>query len=230
MLNLNIIDLFKAKVHFGHLKRFVCPKMSKYIHHVNNKISIIDLNMTSKYFGDALNFIIDIIKNNGTILFVGSKKQASNVVKICANDVNMPYVDYRWLGGTLTNYRTVRQSVKKLKTLEDSVKDKNSDFLTKKEVLYINRNIEKLKLNFDGIRNMKALPDALFIIDVKYESIAVKEANKLSIPIIGIVDTNSDPSTIDYPIPGNDDSVEAINLYLSLIKDAIFSVKKNINS
>lgn len=228
MLDLNIIDLFKAKVHFGHLKRFICPKMSKYIHHVNNKISIIDLNMTFKHLINALNFTTELAKNNGVILFVGSKKQASNVVESYSNDIQMPYVNYRWLGGTLTNYKTIKQSIKKLKTLEESVKDKNSEFLTKKEILFINRNITKLKLNFEGIRNMKSLPDALFVIDVRYESIAVKEAKKMSIPVIGIVDTNSDPSNIDYPIPGNDDSVEAIKLYLSLMKDSILNSKKKL--
>ena len=229
MLNLDIVDLFKAKVHFGHLKRFVSPKMLEYVHHINNKISIINLNITFKNLIRALDFAKQVIENNGSILFVGTKKQATNLVSEYSLEMGMPDVNYRWLGGTLTNYMTIKQSVKNLKSLEENLNSKDSELFTKREVLHIKKNIEKLKLNFDGIRNMKNLPYALFVIDVRHENIAVREAKKLNIPIIGIVDTNADPSFIDYIIPGNDDSIESIQLYLSLFRNVVLSSNKKDN-
>jgi len=228
MNDITVVDLFKAKVHFGHLKKFVSPKMVKYVYHVHNKISIINLDLTLDALKNAMTFVKGIIKKNGTILFVGTKKQARNIVFNKAIEMGMPYINYRWLGGTLTNYGTIKKSIDKLRELEEQVKNDNFKHLTKKENLMINRKLTKLKLYLDGIKDMKKLPDALFIIDVSYESIAVLEAKKLSIPIIGIVDTNSDPDNIDYLIPGNDDSIESINLYLSTISNFITSISSKV--
>lgn len=225
MINVSVSDLFKSKVHFGHLKRYVSPKMFKYIHSINNKISIIDLDLTSKMLSNALFFVNSIIEKNGTILFVGTKKQASKLIKIYAEKIDMPYVNFRWLGGLLTNYKTMRNSIDKLKELESNLSPENNFKFTKKELLILNRKLNKLKLNLDGIRNMQKLPDALFIIDVNYESIALLEAKRLSIPVIGIVDTNSDPDFVDYIIPGNDDSTDSINFYLKTFSDFIFLKK-----
>lgn len=225
MINVSVSDLFKSKVHFGHLKRYVSPKMFKYIHSINNKISIIDLDLTSKMLSNALFFVNSIIEKNGTILFVGTKKQASKLIKNYAEKIDMPYVNFRWLGGLLTNYKTMRNSIDKLKELESNLSPENNFKFTKKELLILNRKLNKLKLNLDGIRNMQKLPDALFIIDVNYESIALLEAKRLSIPVIGIVDTNSNPDFVDYIIPGNDDSTDSINFYLKTFSDFIFLKK-----
>lgn len=214
MSNISISDLFLAKVHFGHLKRFVSPKMSKYIYCVNNKISIINLDFTLKLLNDALVFANNVIKNNGVILLVGTKRQARKLIKEYAEKISMPYVNFRWLGGLLTNYKTIKNSIDKLKELESNLKSESSKKFTKKEILILNRKINKLKLSLDGIRNMGKLPDALFIIDVNYEAIALLEAKRLSIPVIGVVDTNSNPDLVDYVIPGNDDSADSIKFYL----------------
>ncbi len=226
MNEISVIDMFKAKVHFGHLKRFTSPKMFKYIHSINNKMSIINLDLTLKLMIRALNFIEDIIKSNGTILFVGTKRQSTKFIKIYADKINMPYVNFRWLGGLLTNFKTIKKSVDKLNNLEKIKKENNFKYLIKKEALKTNKRLNKLKLNLDGIKNMEKIPDAIFIIDVNYESIALLEAVKLSIPVIGVVDTNSNPDNVDYIIPGNDDSVDAINFYLNVVCKHILSLKK----
>ncbi len=225
--SVSISDLFNAKVHFGHLKRFVSPKMFKYIHSVNNKISIINLDLTLQLLNRSLDFVSNVIKNDGVILFVGTKKQARKLVKEYAESVNMPYVNFRWLGGLLTNYKTIKNSIDKLKELELTLSDSGDKKFTKKELLILNRKLNKLKLNLDGIRNMTKLPDALFIIDVNYEIIALLEANRLSIPVIGIVDTNSNPDNVDYLIPGNDDSADSIKYYLETFCSFISKVSKN---
>jgi len=173
----------------------------------------------------ALNFITNIIKNNGNILFVGTKKSASNLIKYYSEKINMPYVSTRWLGGSLTNYNTIKKSINKLKVLEENFNKNKLTYLTKKEILKENKKLKRLNLNFEGIKNMINLPQALFIIDTNYESIAVLEAKKLNIPIIAIVDSNSNPDNIDYIIPGNDDSTDAINLYLSIISNHIIKIK-----
>lgn len=227
MNEISIIDMFKAKVHFGHLKRFTSPKMFKYIHSINNKISIINLDLTLKSMIHALNFIENVINKNGTILFVGTKRQSRKVIKNYSDKMDMPYVNFRWLGGLLTNFKTIKESVAKLNDLEKMKKKDDFKHLIKKEALIMNKRLNKLKLNLDGIKNMKKIPDALFIVDVNYESIALLEAIKLSIPIIGIVDTNSDPDNIDYVIPGNDDSVDSIDFYLNVVCNHILSLKKN---
>ena len=226
MKEISVIDLFKSKIHFGHLKRFVSPKMFKYIHNTNNNMSILNLDLTLNAIKITLNFIENIISNNGNILFVGTKKSASNLVKMYAEKITMPYVSFRWLGGSLTNYNTIKKSILKLKELEENVNKNKLTYLTKKEILNENKKLKKLKLNFEGIKNMNSLPTALFIIDVNYESIAVLEAKKLGIPIIGIVDSNSNPDNIDYIIPGNDDSSDAIKFYLSTIVDHILKIKE----
>lgn len=226
MNNISVVDLFKAKVHFGHLKRFVSPKMMKYVYSVDNKISIINLDLTLKMLTKALNFIENIVKNNGVILFVGTKRQASTLVKFYSEKMSMPYVNFRWLGGLLTNYKTIKASVDKLKELEDNVGKETLEHLTKKEILMVSRKLKKLKLNLDGIKNMKVLPDALFIIDVNYESTALLEAKKLSIPVIGIVDTNSNPDNIDYLIPGNDDATDSIRFYLDVVSNHVLKLKQ----
>jgi len=226
MSEISVVDMFKAKVHFGHLKRFVSPKMTKYVYGMNNKISIINLDLTLKLMVRTLNFVEKIIKNNGVILIVGTKRQASKLVKEYSEKVDMPYVNFRWLGGLLTNYKTIKKSVEKLYELEEKKEKNNFGHLTKKEGLITNRKLDKLKLNLDGVKNMKGLPDALFIIDVNYESTALLEAVKLSIPVIGIVDTNSNPDNVDYVIPGNDDSMDSIRFYLDIICNHILSLKK----
>jgi len=227
MKEISIVDMFNAKIHFGHLKRFMSPKMTKYVHSVNNKISIINLDLTLKFMTKSLNFIESIIKNNGVILFVGTKRQASTLIKTYAEKIDMPYVNFRWLGGLLTNYKTIKKSIKKLNDLEESKIKDDFQHLTKKEILMVNRKLDKLRLNLNGIKNMKGLPDALFLIDVNYESIALAEAQKLSIPVIGIVDTNSNPDGVDYLIPGNDDSTDSIKFYLDVICNHITSIKNN---
>ena len=229
MKEISIVDMFNAKVHFGHLKRFMSPKMTKYIYSINNKISIINLDLTLKFMIKSLNFVESIIKNNGVILFVGTKRQSSKLIKEYAEKVDMPYVNFRWLGGLLTNYKTIRKSIKKLNELEESNAKNDFHHLTKKEILMINRKLDKLRLNLNGIKNMKGLPDALFLIDVNYEAIALAEAIKLSIPIIGVVDTNSNPDGVDYLIPGNDDSMDSIKFYLDMVCEHIASIKSNIN-
>ncbi len=226
MKEVTVSDLFKAKIHFGHLNRFVSPKMFKYIHTVNNKMSIINLDYTLKFMRNALNFIEKIILNNGVILFVGTKRQASGLIKVYSEKMNMPYVNFRWLGGSLTNYKTIRKSILTLDELEDKFNKNKLIHLTKKEILNEQKKLKKLKLNFDGIRKMTKLPDALFILDVKYERIALLEAKKLLIPIIGIVDTNSNPDDVDYFIPGNDDSTDSINFYLNIISKHILKLQE----
>lgn len=232
MNDISISDLFNAKVHFGHLKRFVSPKMFKYVHSVNNKISIINLDLTLKMLNNALEFVNNVIKNDGVILFVGTKRQARKLVKEYAEKINMPYVNFRWLGGLLTNYKTIKNSIDRLKELELSLSNENDKKFTKKELLVLNRKLNKLKLSLDGIRNMDKIPDALFIIDVNYESIALLEASKLSIPVIGIVDTNSSPDLVDYLIPGNDDSTDSIKFYLETFCKFISETfnKKSVNN
>ena len=221
-IKITITDLFKAKIHFGHTKKFVSPKMIKYIHEINNKISIINLDLTLKLLTQSLNFIENIIKNDGTILFVGTKRQASKIIKTYSEKISMPYVENRWLGGLLTNYKTIKNSVKEL---ESNIEKNNFKHLTKKEMLNTNKQLNKLRLKFNGIKNMENIPDALFIIDINYEKTALLEANKLNIPVIGIVDTNSDPDKIDYIIPGNDDSTDSINFFMNIIAEQIINIK-----
>jgi small subunit ribosomal protein S2 len=200
--------------------------MAPYIFGVRDKIHIINLDETVKLFNDALNVISSISANHGKVLFVGTKRAAQTVIREEAIRAGMPYVDHRWLGGMLTNYKTIRQSIKRLRQLEELTQDEAyMASVTKKEMLVLNREKEKLENAIGGIKNMGGLPDALFIIDVEYERIAIQEANRLSIPVIGIVDTNSNPDGVDYVIPGNDDAIRSIHLYTSSIADTIIEAR-----
>lgn len=219
-------QLLESGVHFGHQKRRWDPRMKPYIFTERNNIYIIDLQQTIKLIDDAYNFVRDIVSKNGTILFVGTKKQAQESINSEAEKCGMPYVNFRWLGGTLTNFNTINQRVKRLFQFEEMKKSGQFSLLPKKEVIILKREQEKLVRLLTGIKNMDTLPDALFIIDPKRERNAVAEAKKLSIPIVAVVDTNCNPEEIDYIIPGNDDAIRAIKLLTSVISDAVIEGKK----
>lgn len=221
-------QLLEAGVHFGHQSRYWDPKMSQYIFTKNQKIHIINLDVTLQLLQDALNFASSLAAKKGKILFVGTKQAAQEIITEEAERCHMPYVSHRWLGGMLTNYKTIRQSIKRLKDLEEMRDHGDLAKMTKKEALMLTREIDKLEKSLGGIKNMGGLPDALFVIDVGHEKIAVSEANKLKIPVIGIVDTNNSPEGIDYVIPGNDDSIRAIKLYANSFANVILDARGNI--
>jgi small subunit ribosomal protein S2 len=214
-------QMLEAGVHFGHQTRFWNPKMAPYIFGHRNKIHIVNLEKTLVMYQDAMKFVKQLASNKGTILFVGTKRQAREIVKEEAIRCGAPYVDYRWLGGMLTNFKTVKVSIKRLKEMEIILADGSLEKLPKKEALGIQREVVKLERSLGGIKELNGLPDALFIIDVGYQKGAVTEANKLGIPIIGVVDTNHSPDGITHVIPGNDDSSRAIRLYARGVADAI---------
>lgn len=218
-------DMLKAGVHFGHQTRHWNPKMSGYIYGSRNKIHIINLEKTLPLLKDALNFLGGIAAKKGKILFVGTKQAAHEIVKEEAQRCHMPYVDHRWLGGMLTNYKTIRQSIKRLKELESMFEKSSFGRLTKKEILNLTRDKQKLERSLGGIKNMGGLPDAIFVIDVGHENIAIAEANRLSIPVVGIVDTNNTPDGVSYVIPGNDDSLRSIQLYTKCVADCILEAR-----
>lgn len=219
-------QLFEAGVHFGHRTCFREPKMAPYIYGVRNGISIIDLEKTREYITEALNYIAKIAARPGSkLLFVGTKRAAQELIKEQALRCGMPYVNHRWLGGLLTNYRTIRQSIKRLKELEVQSKDGSFNQLTKKEALNLQRQMDKLERSLGGIKDMSGLPDALFVIDRGYEHIAICEAQKLKIPVVSIVDTNHSPEGIDYVIPGNDDASRAITLYTQMVSETILEAR-----
>jgi small subunit ribosomal protein S2 len=220
MAKVTMRDLLKAGVHFGHQSRYWNPKMSKFIFGARNKIHIINLEHTLPALNGALDVVKGMATNKNKILFVGTKRAASKIVQEEASRAGMPYVNHRWLGGMLTNYKTIRQSIRRLRDLEAQAQDGTFAKLTKKEALMRQREMEKLERSIGGIKDMGGLPDALFVIDVDHERIAVNEANKLGIPVIGIVDTNSNPDGIDYIIPGNDDALRAIQIYAKAAADA----------
>jgi len=220
-LNITLRDMLKAGVHFGHQTRHWNPQMGQYIYGARNKIHIINLEKTLPMLVDALNFIGGIASKKGRILFAGTKSAAQDIVTEEASRCAMPYVSHRWLGGMLTNYKTIRHSIRKLKDLEAMFEKNNFGKLTKKEILELTREKAKLERGLGGIKKMGGLPDALFVIDVGHEKIAIAEANRLKIPVIGIVDTNNSPDGVDYIIPGNDDSVRAIQLYTQAVAEAI---------
>lgn len=220
MTAVSMKDMLKAGVHFGHQTRYWNPKMKQYIFGARNKIHIINLEHTVPAFNEALAAIQSLASRNKKILFVGTKRSAGKIIKEQAERCGMPYVDHRWLGGMLTNYKTIRGSIKRLRDLEAQETDGTLDRLTKKEALMRRRAKEKLERSIGGIKDMAGLPDAMFVIDVDHERIAITEANSLRIPVIGVVDTNSNPDGIDYPIPGNDDAIRAIHLYASAVADA----------
>jgi small subunit ribosomal protein S2 len=213
--------MLEAGVHFGHQTRYWNPKMGQYIFGERNKIHIINLEQTLPMFNDSLNFIGKMASKGGKILFIGTKRSAREAVQEAAISCKMPYVNHRWLGGMLTNFKTVKQSIRRLKELEKMSEDGTFQKIGKKEVLMLSREREKLERSLGGIKDMKGLPDAIFVIDVGYEKIAVQEANKLGIPVIGVVDTNNSLEGIDYVIPGNDDAIRAIQLYVSAAADAV---------
>jgi small subunit ribosomal protein S2 len=219
-------QLLEAGVHFGHQTRRWNPKMKKYIFTERNGIYIIDLQKTVKKVEEAYNFVKELAANGGKILFVGTKKQAQDSVKEEAERCGMFYVNQRWLGGTLTNFATIQKRIKRLKEIQRMEEDGTFDVLPKKEVVKLKKELERLEKFLGGIKEMKELPDALFVIDPRKERIAVAEARKLNIPIIGIVDTNCDPDEIDYVIPANDDAIRAVKLLTSKIADAILEAKQ----
>jgi small subunit ribosomal protein S2 len=218
-------QMLEAGVHFGHQTRYWHPKMAPYIFGERNKIHIINLEKSLPMFNDSLNFLGKIAADGGKILFVGTKRSARDVVGEEARRCNMPYVNHRWLGGMLTNFNTVKQSIKRLKDIESMRADGSIDRLNKKEGLMVVREQEKLERSLGGIKEMNRMPDAMFVIDVGYEKIAVAEANKRGIPVVAVVDSNNSPEGIDYVIPGNDDAMRAIQLYVAAIADGIIEAK-----
>jgi len=225
MADINMRQMLEAGVHFGHQTRYWSPKMAPYIFGSRNKIHIINLEATLPLFQEAMNFLGSITAAKGTVLFVGTKRQASKLVREQAQRCGCPFVDHRWLGGMLTNFKTVKNSIARLIELDELNSSGAIARLSKKEALSLERQRSKLDRSLSGIRDMKSLPDCVFIIDVEHEKIAVAEAKKLKIPLVGIVDTNSSPEGIDYPVPGNDDAIRAIRLYLSHAADAILEAK-----
>ena len=226
-MDISIEQMLKAGVHFGHQTRFWNPKMENYIFGDRNKVHIINLEKTLELLKPSIDFCSQLAASNNRILFVGTKRAASRVIKEEAERCNMPYVNYRWLGGMLTNWGTISNSIKKLQKIESDLKSENRGF-TKKELLKMGIQRDKLQRSLGGISEMKKIPDLVFIIDTNYESLAIKESIKLGIPIIAILDTNSDPTGIDYPIPGNDDARRSINLYCELLKSTIKDAEKFI--
>jgi small subunit ribosomal protein S2 len=218
-------QMLEAGIHFGHQTRFWNPKMAPYIFGHRNKIHIINLEKTLAKFNEAVSFIKKMSAKRGTVLFVGTKRQAREILAEEAQRAGMPFVDERWLGGMLTNFKTVKLSLKRLKDMEQMAVDGAFEKINKKEALMLQRELVKLQKSLGGIKDMTALPDAIFVIDVGYHKIAVTEANKLGIPVIGVVDTNHSPIGIDYVIPGNDDSSRAIRLYARGVADAILEGK-----
>jgi small subunit ribosomal protein S2 len=214
-------QMLEAGVHFGHQTRYWNPKMAPYIFGHRNKIHIINLEKTLELYQGALKFVRQLAANKGSVLFVGTKRQAREIVHEEAVRCNMPYVDHRWLGGMLTNFKTVKQSIKRLKEMEGMAEDGSLERLSKKEALGIQRETAKLQRSLGGIKDLGSLPDALFIIDVGYHKGAVTEAVKLGIPVVAVIDTNHSPDKIDYVIPGNDDSSRAIRLYARGMADAV---------
>ena len=216
----SIKDLLQAGVHFGHQQRFWNPKMDEYIFDTRKQISIINLEITQEHLSAAASKVEDICSKGNKILFVGTKRSASKTIKEEASQIGLPYVDKRWLGGTLTNWKTIRGSIRRLIDIEEMISSGRIEKLIKKEAVEIQKEYTKLKASVGGIKDMKGLPDAIFVVDVKYEKIAVLEAKKMGIPVIGIVDTNSDPDGIDTIIPANDDAIRSIRLITKVIADA----------
>ena len=222
-------EMLEAGVHFGHQTRFWNPKKAPYIYGHRNKIHIINLEKTQPLFLDAMKFIRQLAAKRGTILMIGTKRQARDVIAMEAKRAGMPYVDQRWLGGMMTNFKTVKGSLKRLKEMQAQI-ESGTEIRIKKEALMFQRDLAKLEKDIGGIQNMTALPDAMFVIDVGYHKIAIAEAKKLGIPIIGVVDTNHSPIGIDYVIPGNDDSSKAVALYARAVADAVLEGKANASN
>ena len=227
-MSVTMRQMLEAGVHFGHQTRYWNPKMSPFIFGARNKIHIINLEKSLPMYQEALKFVRTLTANKGQILFVGTKRQARDILKEEAQRAGAPYVDYRWLGGMLTNFKTVKQSIKRLKEMDQMIADGSVEKLTKKEGLQFSREKEKLDRSLGGIKDMGGIPDALFVIDVGFHKIAVTEAKKLGVPIVGVVDTNNSLDGIDYVIPGNDDSTRAIRLYARGVADAILEGRSQV--
>ena len=225
-MSVSMREMLEAGVHFGHQTRFWNPRMAPYIYGHRNKIHIINLEKTQPLFEEAMKFVRQLSSRRGTILMIGTKRQAREVIATEAQRAGMPYVDQRWLGGMLTNFKTVKTSIKRLKDMQ-AQKEAGLDSMSKKEQLMFSREMEKLEKDIGGIQDMTALPDAIFVIDVGFHKIAVLEAQKLGIPLVGVVDTNHSPEGIDYVIPGNDDSARAVALYARGIADAVLEGRAN---
>ncbi|SUO93124.1 30S ribosomal protein S2 [Suttonella ornithocola] len=230
MSKVSMRELFEAGAHFGHRTRFWNPKMAPYIYGKRGDIHIINLEQTVPMLNDALNFLGTVVANGGRVMFVGTKRSATESIEKAAKRCGMPYVNFRWLGGMMTNFKTIRQSIRRLEEIEKMSEDGTYEKLAKKEVIVLEREREKLARSLTGIRHMKQLPDVLFVIDVGHEHIAIQEARKLGIPVVGVVDTNGDIDGVDYIIPGNDDSVRAIRLYVEAIADAIEAAKASVTT
>jgi small subunit ribosomal protein S2 len=222
-------EMLEAGVHFGHQTRFWNPKMAPYIYGHRNKIHIINLEKTQPLFTDAMKFVRQLASKRGTILMIGTKRQAREVIAMEANRCGMPFVDQRWLGGMLTNFKTVKGSIKRLKDMKAQI-EAGTEIRIKKEALMFQRELAKLEKDIGGIQNLNALPDALFVIDVGYHKIAIAEAKKLGIPVVGVVDSNHSPEGISHVIPGNDDSSKAVALYARAVADAVLEGKANATS
>ena len=228
MADVTMRQMLEAGVHFGHQTRYWNPKMAPFIFGERNKIHIINLEKSLPMARDAYAFVKTMVADGGSVLFVGTKRAARDSIRRQAVRCEMPHVSHRWLGGMLTNYKTVRQSVKRLKDLEAMAEDGGFERLTKKEVLGLRREQDKLERSLGGIKDMSGLPDVLFVVDVDYEDIAVREARKLGIPVVAVVDTNCSPDDVDYVIPGNDDAMKAIELYATLVADAVLDGKASL--
>tara|TARA_S200000501_G_C20717590_1_gene696950 strand:- start:9 stop:758 length:750 start_codon:yes stop_codon:yes gene_type:complete len=225
-MSVTMREMLEAGVHFGHQTRFWNPKMEPYIFGHRNKIHIVNLEKTIVMFHDAMKYIRQLSTNRGTIMMVGTKRQARDIIATEAERAGVPYVDQRWLGGTLTNFKTIKISIKRLKEMELLLEDGSVDKMTKKEALMFNRELSKLQKGIGGIKNMSGIPDAIFIVDVGYHKGAITEAIKLGVPVVGVVDTNHSPDGVSYVIPGNDDSSKAISLYSKGVADAILEGKE----
>ena len=227
-MSVTMRQMLEAGVHFGHQTRFWSPKMAPYIFGARNKIHIVNLEKTLAKYNEAMSFVKKLASNKGNILFVGTKRQAREIISEEAARAGAPFVDQRWLGGMLTNFKTVKLSIKRLKDMEAAVEAGELERMPKKEALTFRRELEKLQKSIGGIKEMGGLPDALFVVDVCYHKIAVTEASKLGIPVIGVVDTNHSPEGVDYVIPGNDDSSRAIRLYARGVADAILEGRSQV--
>ncbi|MGB5474861.1 MAG: 30S ribosomal protein S2 [Gammaproteobacteria bacterium] len=228
MADVTMRQMLEAGVHFGHQTRYWNPKMAPYIFGERGKIHIINLEKTLPLFNDAMNYLGSLIANGGTVLFVGTKRSAQTTIVENAVRCGMPFVNHRWLGGMLTNFKTVRQSIKRLKDLETMSSDGSFDKIGKKEALMLTRELEKLERSLGGIKDMRGIPDAMFVVDVGYEKIAITEAKKLGIPVVGVVDTNNSIDGIDYVIPGNDDAIRAVKLYVESAANAVTTGKLSV--
>ena len=227
-MSVTMRQMLEAGVHFGHQTRFWNPRMAPYIFGQRNKIHIVNLEKTMQKYTEAMSFVRKLASNRGNILFVSTKRQAREIIAEEARRAGMPFVDERWLGGMLTNFKTVKQSIKRLKEVEAMMEDGSIERLSKREALTVRRELEKLQKSIGGIKDMGGLPDALFVIDVGYHKIAITEAQKLGIPVVAVVDTNHSPEGVDYVIPGNDDSSRAIRLYARGVADAVLEGRSQV--